>query len=50
MKFLAQQGWKIPRFRVIGAYLQSPARSARMNILLYVRLPAVMPSGAIFRR
>jgi hypothetical protein len=49
MKFSAKRGWKIRRFRVIGAYLQSPAGSARMNILLFMRVPAVMPSGAIFR-
>jgi len=49
MKFSAKRGWKIRRFRAIGAYLQSPAGSARMNILLHVRIPAVISSGAIFR-
>jgi hypothetical protein len=43
-------GWKFRDFRVIHAYLQSPAGRVTMNILLDMRLPAVMPIKATRRR
>jgi len=35
-RFLANRGWNIRQFRVIGAYLQSPARESQdENFLEY---------------